>query len=403
MDVEKVRKSFPLLNKKIDGKPPIYLDSACVTLMPQQVMDAMNDYYINMGSCGARSVHRLGVDVTRKCEEVREKIRRFLNAEDRNEIIFAKNSTEAINLVANSLTFENNDTVITTDREHNSNQVVWQNFRRSGNIKHHQTRSKKDDTFDLEGFKELCTRNVKLVSVYHTSNLDGHTLPIKDITEIAHENGALVMLDAAQSAGHKEIDVKMLDVDLLCFSFHKMLGPSLGVLYGRSDVLESLSPFIVGGGTVTKVENEAIEFEKPPRKFEGGLQNYAGIIGGGAAIDYIENLGRQKISVYENALRGYVSKRLGDIHGISSIGVNKDGQGGGIYNFNIEGMNPHDVALYLDSSANIMVRSGMHCLHSWYNKKKIDGSVRASFYLYNTMDEAKIFAEKIEELLKVMC
>lgn len=403
MDVEKIRRDFPLLDKKIDEKPVIYLDSACVTLMPQQVMDAMNDYYINMGSCGARSVHRLGTEVTRRCEDVREKIRRFLNAEESKEIIFTKNSTEAINLVANTLPFEKNDVVITTNKEHNSNHAVWQNFSENGKIQHVSAKSKEDDTFDLEGFKELCTGNIKLVSVYHTSNLDGYTLPVKDITDIAHENGALVMLDAAQSAGHRKIDVKKLDVDLLCFSFHKMLGPSLGVLYGRSDVLENLSPFMMGGGTVARVVDGAIEFEKPPRKFEGGLQNYAGIIGGGAAIDYIKNVGRQRIMEYENALRKYISKRIGDINGISSIGVNEPGHKRGIFNFNIEGMNPHDVAMYLDSSANIMVRSGMHCLHSWYNAKKIDGSVRASFYLYNTMDEAKIFAEKIEELLKVLC
>ncbi len=403
MEIEKIRKDFPLLDKKIDEKPIIYLDSACVTLMPQQVMNSMNDYYTNMGSCGARSVHRLGVDVTRKCEDVRENIRRFLNAEDRREIVFTKNSTEAINLVANSLIFEKNDMVITTDREHNSNQLVWQNFGELGKIKHVSSRSKEDDTFDLEGFKELCTGNVKLVSIYHTSNLDGYTLPVKEITDIAHENNALVMLDAAQSAGHRKIDVKSLDIDLLCFSFHKMLGPSLGVLYGKSDVLEKLSPFIVGGGTAAKIGDEGIEYEKTPRKFEGGLQNYAGIIGGGAAVDYIENVGRERIREYENTLWKYVSKRLGDIQGISFLGVNDAGHCGGILNFNIDGMNPHDVAMYLDSSANIMVRSGMHCLHSWYNRKKIDGSVRASFYLYNTMDEAKIFCEKIEELLRVLC
>jgi len=402
MEVEKTREDFPLLDKKIDEKPVIYLDSACNTLMPQQVMDAMNNYYLNMGSCGARSAHRLGTEVTRRCEDVREKIRRFLNAEDPNEIIFTKNTTEAINLVANSLPFGKNDEVITTDREHNSNFVVWRNLNKSGKLRHVQSRSLEDDTFDLEGFEELCSGNVKLVSIFQTSNLDGYTLPVKDIIDIAHENGALVMLDAAQSAGHRKTDVKMLELDLLCFSFHKMLGPSLGVLYGRSDVLERLSPFMMGGGTVAKVVEGEIEFEKPPRKFEGGLQNYAGIIGGGAAIDYIENVGREKIREYENTLRGYVSKRLGDIHGISSIGVNKPDQGGGIFNFNVQGMNPHDVAMYLDSSANIMVRSGRHCLHSWYDKKKIDGSVRASFYLYNTMDEAKIFAERIEELIKVL-
>ena len=402
MDVEKIRKSFPLLDKKIDEKPVIYLDSACVTLMPRQVMDAMNDYYINMGSCGARSVHRLGTDVTRRCEDVREKIKRFLNAEDRNEIIFTKNTTEAINLVANSLPFGKNDEVITTDREHNSNHVIWRNLDSSGKIKHIEARSKENDTFDIEGFEELCTGNVKLVTVCHTSNLEGYTLPVKDIINIAHENNALVMLDSAQSAGHRKIDVKMLDADLLCFSFHKMLGPSLGVLYGRSDVLECLSPFIVGGGTVTSVADNMIKLEKPPRKFEGGLQNYAGIIGGGAAVDYIENVGRDRIGKYENTLRRYVSKRLGGIPGVSLIGVKESGQERGIFNFNIGGMNHHDVAMYLDSAANIMVRSGLHCLHDWYGKRKIDGSVRASFYLYNTMDEANIFAEKIEELMKVL-
>lgn len=402
MDVPDTRKDFPLLNRGIDGEPLVYLDSACVTLTPNQVIDAVTLYYREYGSCGGRSIHRLGVEVARECEIVREKIRKFINAQDPGEIVFTKNTTEGINVVANGLGLSRNDKVVITDREHNSNLIVWQELQKKIGIDHTIVRLQEDEATDLESFEYSMHVDVKLVSVFHTSNLDGYTLPIKEITKIAHENEALVLIDAAQSAGHRELDVNKIDADLVCFSLHKMLGPTLGVLYGREEILEGISPLIVGGGSVLNSDLSGHEYARIPARFEGGIQNYAGIMGAGAAVDYIDSIGLKKIEEHETSLNRFVTDRLKDEHGITLLGPPDPTRRGGIFSFNIKGMDPHDVALYLDSSANIMVRSGMHCVHSWFNENRIEGSVRASFYLYNTMDEAEIFVEKIKNLLQVL-
>jgi len=398
MDIEEIRSDFPFLRKRFDDKPVVYLDSACVTLTPRQVIESMNSYYTDLGSCGGRSVHRFGTEVTRRCEGVREKIRRYIGAADRNEIIFTKNTTEAINLVANTIDLKRNDMVITTDKEHNSNLIVWKDQRDKKGIEHRSLESRDDFTFDLERFEEAMCERVKLVSIFHTSNLDGSTLPIHDITKIAHEHEAIVLVDAAQGAGHEEINVRELDIDLMAFSFHKMLGPSLGVLYGKREILESLPQFIVGGGSVLDSHHEGYEMAEIPGKFEGGLQNYAAIIGAGAAVDYIEGIGRAKIKQHEVRLNEYVTDELKDDERISIIGPSSARGRGGIFSFNLGKMNPHDVALYLDNYANILVRSGMHCVHSWFNEQGIQGSVRASFYLYNDLEDAEIFVDAVKRL-----
>ena len=402
MDVSDIRKDFPMLNGNIDDRPLIYLDSACVTLTPKVVVDAVSRYYREYGSCGGRSIHRLGVEVARECGMVREKIKRLINARDPGEILFTKNTTEGINLVAKGLGLALNDTVVTTDCEHNSNLIVWQDLREIIGIGHRIVELNEDEAVDLERFNEAMKSDVKLVSVFHTSNLDGYTLPIREITKIAHENEALVLIDAAQSAGHRELDVNGIGADLVCFSFHKMLGPTLGILYGKEEILEGISPLIVGGGSVRDSDLSGYEYAGIPARFEGGIQNYAGIMGAGAAVDYIDSVGLRKIEEHETSLNRYVTDRLKDEPGIKLLGPQDPYRRGGIFSFNIKGMHPHDVALYLDSSANIMVRSGMHCVHSWFNENGIDGSIRASFYLYNTMEEAGIFVEKIKELLRVL-
>ncbi len=401
MDIEEIRRDFPFLRKRFDDRPVRYLDSACVTLIPRQVLESMNSYYTDLASCGGRSVHRFGIEVTRRCEGVREKIRRYIGAADRNEIIFTKNTTEAINLVANTMDLKKNDIVMTTDMEHNSNWIVWQNQRGGRGIEHMSLESKSGYTFDLEKFEETMCDRVKLVSVYHTSNLDGSTLPIREITKIAHEHDAMILVDAAQGAGHEEIDVRELDIDLMAFSLHKMLGPSLGVLYGKREILESLPQFIVGGGSVVDSDRHGYRMVDIPGKFEGGLQNYAAIIGAGTAIDYIERIGRKEIKKHEIHLNEYVTNELKDDARISLIGPLSASGRSGIFSFNIGKMNPHDVALYLDNYANLLVRSGMHCVHTWFNEQGIHGSVRASFYLYNDMEDAEIFVEAVKRLTEI--
>lgn len=400
MNTQKIREDFPILAKEINGKPIIYLDNACMTLKPKQVIEAMNSYYYEHTACGGRSVHKFGTQLSIKCDSAREKIKKFLNAIEPEEIIFTRNTTEGINLVARCYNFEKGDVVLTTDREHNSNLAPWHLMRELKGIRHEIVVSNPDNTFNIEAFEERMSKQVKMVSMVHTSNLEGYTIPAKEIIKIAHDHGALVMLDGSQSAAHKHIDVKGLDVDLFAFSIHKMCGPTgMGVLYGKYELLKDLSPFIVGGDTIYETTYESSKFLDPPNRFEGGLQNYAGIIGSGAAIDYISNIGMKNIQGHETKLNRIMSSKLENIPNVHIIGPKEPEKRAGIVSFWIDDFNTHDLAMILDEVANIMLRSGMHCVHSWFKAKGINGSTRASAYFYNTEEEAKFFGETLEEVV----
>ncbi|MCZ7392450.1 MAG: cysteine desulfurase [Candidatus Methanoperedens sp.] len=401
MDIQKIRLDFPSLWKKWNGKYPIYFDNACMTLKPKQVMDAMNEYYNEYPVCGGRSLHKMAKKVDEKVIDAREKFQKFLGAEHPEEIIFTRNTTEGLNLVANSLDFEKGDIVLTTDREHNSNLIPWQIQARNRGIKHIVVYSNPDNTFNLEQFEEIMSKNrdVRLVSMVHTSNLDGYTIPAKEIIRSAHEHDALVMLDGAQSAPHKPVDVRELDVDFFALSVHKMLGPSgMGVLYGKKHLLEELAPFIVGGDTVSDTTYEGAKFLPPPEKFEAGLQNYAGIIGCGAAVDYLGKIGLSNIESHEKRLNEIITEGIKDMHGLKIIGPQASSLRGGIISFTVEmlkGGDAHDIALVLDETENIEVRSGAFCVHSWFNYRKCEAAVRASLYLYNTEEEARKFIDML--------
>ncbi len=405
MDTQKIRLDFPVLQKKWNGKYPIYFDNACMTLKPRQVIAAMEEYYTEYPVCGGRSLHKMAKMVDEKVTESREKFQKFLGAQRPEEIIFMKNTTEGLNLVANSLEFKKGDIVLTTDREHNSNLIPWQVQAEKKRIKHVVVHSAPDNTFDIEKFDELMSKskNVRLVSMVHTANLDGYTIPAKEIIKIAHDHGALVMLDGAQSAPHKTVDVKTLDVDFFAFSVHKMLGPTgMGVLYGKYYLLEELAPFIVGGDTVSDSTFESAKFLPPPEKFEAGLQNYAGIIGSGTAVDYIERVGRPAIEKHEEKLNTIITHGIRDIGGLKIIGPQDPRSRGGIISFTMEflkGGDAHDIAIVLDETANIAVRSGAFCVHSWFNYRKCEAAIRASLYLYNTEDEARKFVDLLEKTI----
>jgi cysteine desulfurase/selenocysteine lyase len=399
MDIAKIRLDFPALWKKWNGKYPIYFDNACMTLKPRQVMEAMNEYYSEYPVCGGRSIHKMAKKVDEKVVEAREKFRKFLGASCPEEIIFTRNTTEGLNLVANSLEFKRGDIVLTTDREHNSNLIPWQIQARRRGIKHIVVYSNPDNTFNLSQFEEIMSKNknVRLVSMVHTANLDGYTIPAKEIIKTAHEHGALVMLDGAQSAPHKPVDVKALDVDFFALSVHKMLGPTgMGVLYGKHHLLEELAPFIVGGDTVSDTTYDGAKFLPPPEKFEAGLQNYAGIIGSGAAVDYLNKIGLSNIEGHEKRLNMIITEGIKDMRGLKIIGPQEPHLRGGIISFTVEmlkGGDAHDIALVLDETENIEVRSGAFCVHSWFNYRKCEAAVRASLYLYNTEEEARKFID----------
>ncbi|HMB46473.1 MAG TPA: aminotransferase class V-fold PLP-dependent enzyme, partial [Candidatus Methanoperedens sp.] len=303
--------------------------------------------------------------------------------------------------------FKNGDVVLTTDREHNSNLVPWQVQAHKRGIKHVIVHSNPDNTFDLDAFSRLFDKNniVRLVSMVHTANLDGYTIPVKEIIKIAHDHGALVMLDGAQSAPHKHVDVKALDVDFFALSVHKMAGPTgMGVLYGKHHLLEELAPFIVGGDTVSDTTYEGAKFLPPPDKFEAGLQNYAGIIGSGAAVDYISGVGMSNIEDHEKRLNTIITRGIKDLPGLKIIGPGEPDLRGGIISFTVElpkGGDAHDIALILDETENIEVRSGAFCVHSWFNYRKCEAAVRASLYLYNTEEEARKFIDVLGKTIEL--
>jgi cysteine desulfurase / selenocysteine lyase len=403
MNISKIRQDFPILQAEIKNKPAIYFDNACQTLRPLPVIEAINEYYREYPACAGRSVHKLGELVTKKCDEARDLIVKFINAKRKEEIIFTRNTTEGINLVANSFGLKTGDVVITTDKEHNSNLVPWQRLTQQIGIVHKVIPSKEDNTFDLEVFEKMMGSEVKLVSMVLTSNLDGVTIPADEIIKIAHKHGAKVLLDAAQAIPHQKINVRKLDVDFLAFSGHKMLGPSgTGVLYGKYKLLEELEPFLVGGDTVEYTTYENHKFLPLPEKFEAGLQNYAGIIGLGEAVKYLEQVGLKNIAQQEKKLNAFVTQGIKKLPHATIIGPSNPALRGGIVSFYVEGVDPHQLALVLDESANIMIRSGQHCVHSWFNAHNIQASARASFYFYNTLEEAEIFITNLQNAIKVL-
>jgi cysteine desulfurase/selenocysteine lyase len=398
MDINRIRGDFPVLKRKIKGKPIIYFDSACMSLKPDQVLEAMEEYYKGFPACAGRSIHKLSSMVEERMEDSRRIVQKHIGAKRAGEVIFTRNTTEGINLVSRSLGLEKGDIVLTSDREHNSNLIPWHLLKSRGVI-HRVVESNPDSTFSLERLEEGLSRDVRLVSIVHTSNLDGYTLPVKEIIKTAHDNRSLVMLDGAQAVPHSEVNVRKLDADFYAFSGHKMLGPTgTGILYGKADLLKKLKPFMVGGETVEYSTYEGHRFLDPPQKFEAGLQDYAGIIGLAAAVKYIERVGKDNISRHDSELNRVITEGIKDIPGLRILGPQDPNMRSGIVSFTIDGIEYHDIAMLLDNNANIMIRSGQHCVHSWFHSHRIKGSARASLYLYNTKEEAERFVKELKNI-----
>jgi cysteine desulfurase/selenocysteine lyase len=403
MNLTEVRKDFPLLDSQPGQKQVIYLDSACQSLRPRQVIEAVTNYYVRYSACSGRSMHQLAAAVTNQCDDARTQVAKFIGAGRKEEIVFTRNTTEGINLVANSLKFNAGDTVLITGKEHNSNLIPWQMQAKKQGIQLQILQPKEDGTFDMAAFEQALSRPIRLVSFGFSSNLDGVILPAEQIIKLAHKHGALVMLDGAQTVPHHKVNVRALDVDFLAFSGHKLLGPSgTGVLYGKYKLLDALSPFLVGGDTVATSTYETCEFLPVPEKFEAGLQDYAGIIGLGEAVRYLQAVGFDAIQKQELLLNRCFSEGTSDIPGFHLIGPADPALRGGIFTFYIDGIDSHRIALMLDQMANICVRSGQHCVHSWFNEHHIKGSVRASVYFYNTQEEAELFIENLKKIRKVL-
>ena len=393
---ESCRKDFAILSN-----PIIYFDNACMSLKPKQVVEKMLEYYNEYTACGGRSAHRFAARVEDEVLNARNEVRDFINAKDASEIIFTRNTTEGINLVANSFGLKEGDEVILSDKEHNSNLLPFLKLSKKG-IKLKFVDSNRDNSFNLEKFEDCLSEKTKLVSVVYVSNIDGVANPIPEIVKLAHKNGAKVLADGAQAVPSIPVDVRKLNVDFLAFSGHKMLGPTgTGILYGKKPLLEQMDQFIIGGETVVDSSYDRYTMEGLPMKFEAGLQNYAGIIGLGEAVRYLKKVGIKRIHEHEIDLNKIITDSLSPNAKISIIGPTEAERRSGIFSFNIMGLDPLDVSKILDVSRGILTRGGTHCVHSWFNKHNLKGSVRASLYLYNTEEEAKIFAEEVKKIAKI--
>ena len=391
-DPHRVRSDFPPLRS---GKL-IYFDNACMSLRPQSVIDAVTEYYTEFPACGERSLHRLGKRVDREVDEAREASRRFLGARHADEIVFTLNTTHAINIVAHSFPFGSGDVVITSDQEHNSNLLPWQQLGRAG-VRHRAVPFN-----ELDALRRALSADVKLVSMAMTSNLDGASIDAPAIVRAAHAAEVPVLLDAAQAVPHQAVDVRSLDVDFLACSGHKMLGPSgTGILYGKRERLATLRPTLVGGGTVSDSTLQGASYLDGPQRFEAGLQNYAGIVGLRRALEYLESVGRAAIHEHELYLTRQLHTGLQLYDDITIFGPPPE-QRGGITSFAFRGIDVHEVCLLLDQSANVAVRSGQHCVHSWFNAHRIAGTVRVSFYMYNTSEEVATFLDALASVHQLL-
>ena len=398
------REDFPTL---CGDNPPAYLDNACMTLRPKTVIEAIRSYYEETPGCGGRSVHRYATEVSRKMVNCRTKLGKMFNARETGEMIFTKNATHSLNQVAKGLSWEKGDIVLTSDREHNSNLVPWLQLEQEKGIDHRVINSMPDNTFDLEAFETACAdagSKLKMVSLSHVGNLDGVAIPVKEAAKIAKDHGALVCIDGAQSTPHMKVDVQDLGIDFMAFSIHKMMGPSgMGGLWGRMELLENMRSITSGGSTVDTSHYDSLTWSKPPARFEGGLGNYAGILGTNAAIDYISQIDLDAVHEHEVSLNRVMSSILKDVEGMRIIGPEDPAKRGGICSILFDTVDSHDIAILLDEAADVMVRSGMHCVHSWFNGKGLDrGSLRASAYLYNTEDEVRLFAETLVEAVEAL-
>ena len=401
-DVEKVRKDFPILHQMVNGKPLIYLDNAATSQKPKNVIGAVETYYREYNSNIHRGVHTLSENATETYESSRLKIKNFINANSTKEIVFVRGATEAINLVAQSLgrdSLNENDEIIITELEHHSNIVPWQLLsQQTGATLKFIPINNKGELIEEE-YKKLLNKKTRIVAVGHISNALGTINPIETIITMAHEYDAKVLIDGAQAAPHTLIDVKKLDCDFYVFSGHKVFGPTgVGVLYGKKDLLEKMPPYQGGGDMIKMVSMKETQYNDLPYKFEAGTPNIAGVIGLGAAIDYVNEIGLENISTYENELLDYANQQASEITGLKFIGTAR--QKASILSFTLDGIHPHDVGTVLNSEG-IAIRTGHHCAMPVMEYFKIPATSRASFTFYNTHEEIDALIKAIEKCKKV--
>lgn len=402
LDISQIRNDFPILDKEVNGSRLVYLDNAATTQRPDNVIEAVKNFCEETNSNIHRGVHTLSYNATRLYEEAHEKVADFVGAESWKEIIFTRNATEAINLVAYGWglhNLEKGDEIVITITEHHSNIVPWQMLRDLKGVTLKYLDVDDEGNLITDNLEEIITNNTKLVCINHISNVLGTINPVKEVTRAARNAGAIVLVDGAQSAPHYPVNVNDLDCDFFAASGHKMLAPfGIGFLYGRSELLESMQPFNYGGDMIETVTMEESTWNELPWKFEAGTPNVSGGVGLGAAVDYLNSLGMSEIAEYEHELTKYAASSLGELPFIQLYGPPGD-QKIGVYSFNVEGVHPHDVAWILDENG-IAVRSGHHCAQPLMRRLGIKNAVRASFYFYNTFDEIDRLVDALYQVKK---
>lgn len=395
--LEGIKKDFPVLNQIVNDEPLVYLDNAATTQKPLKVLAAIKDYYENDNANVHRGVHTLAERATEKYEAAREKVRQFINAKSTKEVLFTRGTTTSINWVAQfaGQILKTGDEIVISIIEHHSNIVPWQEVaKKTGAIL--KFVYLKDGQLDMDDLRKKITNQTKFVSIAHVSNVLGTINPVEEITKIAHEHGAYMVVDGAQSTPHMAIDLQKMDVDFFAFSGHKMMGPTgIGVLYGKEELLNQFEPVEFGGEMIDFVYESHSTWTELPWKFEAGTPNIAGAIALGAAIDYIQELGIDQIHQHEIELIDYLMPKLQEIEGLKIYGPKDNVKRGGLIAFNIEGLHPHDVATALDMEG-VAVRAGHHCAQPLLNYLETPATARASFYLYNT----KADCDKLVEALK---
>jgi len=393
MDVEAIRREFPVLNQNVNGHPLVYLDSSATSQKPVSVIDAVNDYYKLNNSNVHRGVHTLGSRATEQYEGAREKVRRFINANSVSEIIFNRGTTTGINTVAMSYARDNlsaGDEIVITPMEHHSNIIPWQQAAKATGATLKYIPLQEDGTVSLADVRDTVTSNTKIVGIAHVSNVLGTINPVKEITKIAHDHGAVSVIDGAQSAPHMKVDVKDIDCDFYTFSGHKMCGPTgIGVLYGKHDLLNNMEPVEFGGEMIDFVNLYDSTWKELPWKFEGGTPIIAGAIGLGAAIDFLDDVGMDNIMKHGEALTAYAFDKMATIDGLTIYGPQKRAS---LVTFNLEDVHPHDASTVLDAEG-VAVRAGHHCAQPLMKWLGVVATARASFYLYNTKEDIDALAE----------
>ena len=396
--MNEICRDFPILDQIVNDERLVYLDNAATSQKPKEVIDAVSNYFLRDNENVHRGVHTLAERATEQFEQTRFKVKNLINAKSEREIVYTKGTTEGLYCVAVSFgtqVVKSGDEIVVSYMEHHSNIVPWQILCEKTGAKLKYVKLTKNGELDFEDAKEKITAKTKIVSIAQASNVMGVVNPIKELAKLAHENGAYMVVDGAQSLPHMKVDVQDLDVDFLAFSGHKMLGPTgIGILFGKMELLERMSPLEYGGEMIDFVELDHSTFKEVPWKFEGGTQNIAGVIGLGAAIDYLQDVGYEEIEKKEHELVEYVLPKLLQIDGLTVYGPKEPDKHTGVISFNLDGIHPHDVATALDMEG-VAVRAGHHCAQPLMKYLKIPATVRASFYFYNTKADADQLIEAI--------